>query len=415
MTDRVKRVLFAVGFLLIVAVAGAALYWVFIRGGLPGIIQPPGGGGTEQPGGTGGLAPAGTGGDRTPAESGSGALPSGSGGFVQIGGSATAPAPQTVLLRDGVTQGVSPSADGRGARYYNPDDGKFYRVTDDGVTTALSDTNFPSVESVTWANDTDQAVLTFPDGRNVSYDFRTNKQSTLPTHWEDFAFSPDDRQIVSKSVAVSPEARFLVISNADGSSPEAIEPLGENEDKVYPTWTPNNQIIAYALVGEAQGFDRQEIILVGKNHENFRALQVEGRGFQPLWSPDGATVLYSVWNAASDYRPELWTSGGNSTNMNQNRTKLGIQTWANKCVWRDTVTIYCAVPDSLPRGAGLQPTLFRTQPDSFYKIDLRTGAQTLLGSPQGAGAAEHLVLTESGDALIFTDAQSGRLYQFNIP
>lgn len=413
MSERLKRILLIIGFVLLAAAAAFALWWFFFRQALPtpgGPAQPgaPSAGGTlpsagpAQPGVPGAPGAPGT----LPVSPGTpGAAPTGVG----------APA-QTSLLRDGVTSDVRPTADNTGARYYNPDDGKFYRVTPDGVSVALSDQSFPSVDSVTWGNKTDQAILTFPDGSKVYEDFRSNKQATLPSHWQDFSFSPDDTQVVAKSVALDPGSRYLIVSNPDGTNPRAIEPLGENDGKTFPAWTPNNQIIAYAEVGDAVGFDRQQVILVGQNHENFRALDVEGRGFLPLWSPDGTRVLYSVWNASTDYRPELWVSGGGATNVNDDRTQLNIQTWADKCVWANADQLYCAVPDTLPTGAGLQRELFTNLPDSFYRIDLRTGAKAFLGKPEGvSGGAVQLVLTTDQQHILFTDAQTGKLYNFVIP
>jgi len=280
----------------------------------------------------------------------------------------------------------------------------------------LSDQAFPSVQAVTWGNASDQAILEFPDGSNVYYNFASNKQVTIPKHWEDFSFAPDDRSVVSKSIGVSPGSRYLIISNPDGTGAQGIEPLGENGNKTFPTWTPNNQIIAYATVGEPKGFDRQEIILVGQNHENFRGLQVEGRGFLPLWSPDGQTVLYSVWSSGSDYRPELWMSGGDPDTVNENRVKLDVMTWADKCVWsKDSSTIYCAVPDNLATGAGLQRELFTNIPDRFIRIDVRTRAKTQIGKPEGELSAINIVLTDAEDRLLFSDAATGRLYSFELP
>lgn len=410
MSDRFKRVLFIVGFVVFAAVVAATIWFVFFRPLTP-VTTPP----TEQPGGTGTLPTAGT---AQPGEPG-GTLPGGTGlpSAGSVPGAIVSPdalEAQTSLLRDGVTQGVSASADGAGARYYNPDDGKFYRVSSNGNTTSLSDQAFPDVSAVTWGQSTDQAILEFPDGSNVHYDFRTQTQATLPKHWEGFDFSGDDKQIVAKSVAASPDARYLIVSDPNGQNPQAIEPLGQNANKTFPVWTPNNQIIAYAEVGDAQGLNSQQIILVGKNHENFRALQVEGRGFMPLWSPDGKTLLYSVWSSQSDYRPELWVSGGDPDSVNKNRTKLDVMTWADKCAWASAALLYCAVPDSLGKGAGLQPELFTNIPDGFYRIDLVTGAKTYVGRPEGGASVRSPVVTDDGNHILFTDNRDGRLYDFKI-
>jgi len=409
MSESLKRAIFIGFFVLFTIIVGIAIWWVFFRIGAP--LAPPTPPGEEVTGelpGAGGATPGEPTEELPPgALTGAGAVP----------GAAVTGAPEfaaTVTLRDSVTQQVSPSPDGDGARFYDPTEAKFYRVTSDGRTVALSDTTFPNVESVAWGNSTDQAIIQFPDGSKVHYDFRTQKQTTLPKHWEGFDFSGDDTSVVAKSNAIAPESRFLVITDPDGSNPRAIESLGDNDGKVFPTWTPNNQIVAYATVGEATGFDRQSIIMVGQNNENFRGLVVEGRGFDPLWSPSGQTLLYSVWSLRTDYKPGLWFSGGAPGNMNEDRTELQIETWAEKCAWADEFTVYCGVPKTLTRGAGLQPGLFQNTDDVIYRIDLRSGEKLPIGEPEGDLTVSEPVVTEDGMNFIFKDASSGLLYSFRL-
>ncbi|MBD3250976.1 hypothetical protein GF380_00650, partial [Candidatus Uhrbacteria bacterium] len=338
MSERLRRILFISFFVLFAGIVGVGVYYYFFAQPEVVVEAPPedvGPGGTlpgagdaderqpTVPGAPGTLAPAGT-------VPGAGAT----GGTVQ---------PQTVLLRESITQEVSPSADGTGARYYDPIESRFYRVTTDGVNELISDTEFPNVETVSWGNSTDQAILTFPDGTKLHYNFETETQTSLPKHWDAFDFAADDQEVVAKSNAVAPESRYLLIADPNGKNARAVQPLGDNADEVYPYWTPNEQVIAYSTVGDALGFDRERIQLLGQNQENFTGLVVEGRGFQPVWSPDGNTVLYSVWNAASNYRPELWVSGGAPGNINENRIQLGVITFANKCAWANEMTVYCGV------------------------------------------------------------------------
>lgn len=409
MSEGLKRILF-IGFFAVFTIAiGMAIYFIFFR---PEVVP-------EVPMEEEGIPGAFPGAEEAELREPTEALPPGAlPGAVGVPGEALppgiAPAPQTILLKEGVTQQLSPSADGSGARYYDPIESKFYRATTDGVIIPLSDQEFPDVEKVSWGNSSDQAILTFPDGSKVHYNFDTEKQTTLPKHWNEFDFAADDRDVVAKSEAIAPESRFLIISDPDGSNARAIEPLGDNANKTFPNYTPNNQIVAYATVGEAKGFDRESIVLIGKNHENFQGLLVEGRSFLPLWSPTGQKVLYSVWSVESGYRPDLWVSGGAPNNMNRDRVKLEINTWADKCAWADDLTVYCAVPQDMPRGAGLQRELFNDLSDTIVKIDLRSGAKIPIGTPEGGLSVRNPVVTEDGINLIFSDAITGDLYNFRL-
>ena len=144
------------------------------------------------------------------------------------------------------------SSDGDDATYYDSTDGRFYSIDEDGDATALSDKQFPQVETVSWNKDSEKAVLEFPDGSNILYNFETEKQITLPDHWEDFDFSPTTDEIVAKSIALDPSNRWLLLASDDGSNVRSFQALGENEDKVTVNWSPNDQVVAFADTADEQ-------------------------------------------------------------------------------------------------------------------------------------------------------------------
>lgn len=410
MSERLKRIIFAALFLILVAAIGFGVYYVFFKSKTP---TTPIGGTPQQ--NEGNLPTSGAAGDRegTGNQTGGTGLPTSE---TTEGDRTPAPESSTVILKEGVVQQLAPSADGNSARYYDPIEGKFYKITADGLIIPLNNKVYTNVDQVTWGNSTDQAILAYPDGSKIHVNFETNTQETIPKHWEDFSFSTNDQKIVAKTIATSPESRYLVISDPNGKNTQAIEPLGENASKAHAAWTGNDQIVAYANVGEAVGFDREQIILVGKNHENYKSLLVEGRGFEPLWSPTGQWIAYSAWNLANGYKPELWISGGAPGNLNENRRKMNIQTWASKCAWNTDKFLYCAVPDEIQEGAGLQPDEYKyTGKDSIVKINLETGTVTSLGQPDGEPSIKNPIVTENGENFMYTDAATGFLYTYRLP
>ncbi|MBI5072116.1 hypothetical protein HZB93_04505 [Candidatus Falkowbacteria bacterium] len=306
------------------------------------------------------------------------------------------------------------ASNGKDIAYYDKNVGKFYRVDENGNVSQLSDKTFQNVEKVTWTNATDKAILEFPDGANVVFDFTSQKQFTLPKHWEGFSFSPDGTEIAGKSIGIDPDNRWLFTSNPDGTGVKAIEPLGDNGDKVEVNWSPNNQIIVTSRTGQAMGFERQQILLIGQNHENFPGLTVEGQGFQSEWSKTGDRLLYSVYNSSSEYKPVLWVTSAQGDNIGANRRSLQINTWADKCSFSDDTTLYCAVPQTMETGAGFQPDLFSSVPDSFYRVDLTTGLKSLVAVPYGSFTASNVMVSADGRYLTFTNSQTGRLERIQI-
>lgn len=322
---------------------------------------------------------------------------------------------QSTLIATNITQPVSAAPGNAGVgRYYDPKDGRFYYALADGNKAPMSSKAFFGVKDVTWGKSSDKAILYFPDGSKVYYNFTNDTQAILPFYWDGIDFAPQDDQIAAKSLGKSASNRFLVVAKPDGTDAQAIEELGDNQSKVQVTWSPNNQVIAFSHTGTPLGQDREGILLVGKNHENFPSLITDGRGFIPNWSPSGNIVAYSVYKAQNDYRPTLWVSGASSENVNAGRRQLSIYTWADKCAWQDEKTIICGVPVELGTGAALQRELFDTGPDLLYRIDVTTGQSTVLGPIEGNGSVKSISIAPGDSTVFVTEKRTGKLFRISL-
>lgn len=307
---------------------------------------------------------------------------------------------------------VTLAGDRTGVQYYNQKDGYFYKLDSSGNPTKLSDQVFHNVSTVTWAPDKTKAIMQYPDGSQILYDFSANKQTSIPKHWQDFSFSPDSSALVSKSLGTDPGNRYLIVSKDDGSQAQAVEEIGTNGKNIYPSWSPNNQVVA--LWTKGLDFDRQEVFFLGLNKENFKSTIIEGRGFQSQWSPTGNELLYSVYNSGNAMNPRLWIVGASGDNIGQNRTDLSINTWSNKCTFSGETTLYCAVPENLPEGAGLFPELADRTKDDLYQIDLISGQTKLVAVPDGSYNISQVMVSDNQKFLYFTDKQSGKIYKINL-
>jgi len=297
-------------------------------------------------------------------------------------------------------------------QFYDKEDGKFYQIDKNGNISPLSDKAFYSVEKITWSPNKNKAILEYPDGANIIYDFSSNKQISMPSHWKDFDFSPDGDNVVMKSIGTDPNNRWLAIVNEDGSQAQKIESLGEKDETVYPSWSPNGQTIA--MYTEGIDFNRQEVYFVGLHNENFKSLTVEGRGFQQKWSPDGNKLLYSVYSSTSAFKPSLWIANAKGDAIGSGRDELNIETWAEKCTFADATNAYCAIPKDLPDNAGLFPELANNTEDVLYHINTDTGSKKLIYSPAGSYNMSNIIISDDNSYIYFTDAQTKKLYKVKI-
>ncbi|MBI4280628.1 PD40 domain-containing protein [Candidatus Uhrbacteria bacterium] len=321
---------------------------------------------------------------------------------------------QTTALTERTVRGAALTGDGQSMAFYNPSDNFFYRLSPDGSVSKLSDRAFFGVQQIYWSPDASRAVLEYPDGSNIFFDFDRHEQVTLPKHWQEFDFSNNGQQIVAKSMGVNVNNRWLIVSQADGSEARTIEALGENANRVTVSWSPSNEVIAFSATGEPLGFDTTEIIPIGQNQENLKALIVEGRDFRPLWSADGNRLLYSVYHSSNGYRPMLWLTDARGDRLGENRQSLGLETWADKCVFASASVAYCAVPASLPEGAGFQPAVAVNTPDQVYRLDISQGTKTLVGLPAEGSAMTNLSVSSDERLLFYTEAGTGILRKMQL-
>lgn len=315
-----------------------------------------------------------------------------------------------VVLTNGSTMFPS-GVVGDNVRYYDAADGKFYEISPDGTKHLLTDAAYPQAQTVTWAPGSNSAILEFPDGANVLYDFQSKKQYTLPKEMTEFSFSSDGQKIAGKFLSDNVSDRWITTVNPDGSGLTGIEPMGDNADKVNVEWAANNQVVALSRTGEPAGLFQQNVLLIGFNGENFPQLTVDGRGFEPRWAPDGKRLLYSVYSDKTNYKPALWLVDASTDRVGANKQSLGLATWADKCNLSGE-TAYCAVPKELSEGAGFTREMANNTPDYIYRVNLQTGATTLVAEPidekGSALTVTNLTVSKDGKMLYFTD-NSGKL------
>ena len=306
---------------------------------------------------------------------------------------------------------VSPViVNGNQIQFYEPNDGKFYAINPAGEIEAISDVTFPQAETVTFADNGKVAAIEFPDGSNIVYDFEKEKQTTLPSHWDEFDFSPEGSEVISKAFGVTND---LVVTNSDGTQARVIADMGNNANEVKLNWSPNNNTVAFSETGNAQTvFGRQEIYLIDETGEAGGRLIVDGTNFSAKWSPTGNSLLYSVADQGRNERPSLWFANSSGDQIGAGRRNLQIETWVEKCTFKDEVTVMCAVPREVPDFSGADAR-FVTEPDDVYQINVTSGRISLIGSPVSDLKMFNLQLSQDQSLLFFTD-EFGQLHSMRL-
>lgn len=307
--------------------------------------------------------------------------------------------------------GATISADGLTSIYYNKSDGRFYQIDENGRKRLLSEKVFYNVKDIKWSPTKDKAIIEYPDGFKIVYDFQREKQYSLPKNWSDFSWNSTGSMFAFKSIGRHPENNWLSIALPDGTRARAIEPMGENADKVIVSWSPNNQVIAFSETAEPKGTWTHEVLLIGLHGENFKSLVVDGRRFEPKWSPKGDKIIYSVYSPKTDFKPNLYIVNAQSDEIGTGLIDTGLKTWASKCTFNSSGTVlYCAVPKNLPEGAGMLPELAKDTSDDFYKIDVLTGEKMLLAETAfGEYNVKEIYLSSDETKLYFVDGNTGQL------
>ena len=300
--------------------------------------------------------------------------------------------------------------------YYDWRDGKFYTLDPEGRPYALSDEIFRNVENVSWSNSGDKAILEFPDGSNIYYDFETGQRATLPKEAQEFAFSPDDSQLAYEYIGASEDDRWIISSTPDGQAQALIQPLGQESRNVKVDWSPNNQVIA--TFREPTSSFGEEVFFIGFNNENYLSLQTNGLGFEGEYSPKGKQILYSVYNESTNYNPELYIAGAQGDNIGLGNRTLKVQTWPDKCSFASEDTVYCAVPQYLNEGSGIFREQTDTSSDTIYKIDLINNISSPIAFPETESRSsftiEQIMISDNEEELYFVDRVSGRIHSMRL-
>lgn len=227
----------------------------------------------------------------------------------------------------------------------------------------------------------------------------------LPDDVTDLSFSPD----ASKAfylLNVNDSAIGTILNLADNKKTQVFDSAFSEWLSYWPT------SIMITLTTKPSAVVTGHMYTLNTATKSFIRVLGDIYGLTTLTSPSGKTVLY----------------GDNNLSLNvydiakKTSTAVGVLTMPEKCTWGSASDVlYCAVPTNLT--AGQYPdTWYQGEvsfTDQIWKIDLKTGATTMLVDPVTVRGGEEidgikLSLSSDGKYLLFVNKKDSFLWKLDL-
>jgi len=225
--------------------------------------------------------------------------------------------------------------------------------------------------------------------------------------------------IYSLAVSPSKEQYFYLTTSSEGSVGYIGSfPLNSSPVKIFDSpypkwqvaWLEENNIIFHT---PAQVNQDGLVYSFNIKTRSFERIFGNIKGLTSLFSPDTKKILF----AGNDLKLNLKYSSNGATPIT-----LGISTIPEKCLWtKDSLKIYCSVPNNLPSGSypddWYQGAINFS--DSLWLIDTKTGTTKQIYNPENATGkykidGVKLFLTPNEDYLFIINKTDDTLWQLKL-
>lgn len=257
-----------------------------------------------------------------------------------------------------------------------------------------------------WQRDGGRAVVRYADGDTAKafLQIGTSTIATLPQDITSAAWSPDRSSV---AYALPRDGQLdLIITDASGKNPRTVyrTPLID----ASLAWVAADLFIfATAPSAAADGY----FFAFSRQDGAFTKVFGPQRGLIGLWSPDGAAVLASgIPAGAREYALTLYSR------QKKESVSIPLATMAEKCVWSDGASLFCAVPKSIPGGTVLPDEYLRGEfnpSDRIVRIESTAGAVSPIFD-EGDFDMANILATKDKKRLFFVNRRDGTLWSLRL-
>lgn len=299
-------------------------------------------------------------------------------------------------------------------RYIDRQSGNMYAYhASDRTSVRLTNHTAPGVQEASWLPDGSLAFLRFLSSDAASEQIETY---ALPADGASGYLLPRN---LSQVFAVNSNTIFTLMGSTAGSIGATMKADGSGATVLFssPMGALRIDPAGTNLIAHTKPSDTLPgyAFTIERATGSFSTLLGPLRGLATLPSPDGKEVLYSYLNNGT---PALAFIDPKT----HSATALPIATFADKCVWAaNGVSVYCAVPTSIPSGTELPDAWYQGRvafSDRIWRIDFIARVATLVVDlPQLIDTptdADTLTLDRFGSTLVFRNKTDGSLWAYSL-
>lgn len=305
---------------------------------------------------------------------------------------------------------ISPSLNGDESKilFYKKEGGELISIGfTGGIEEKLSNITVVDLMEAVWGPDRQRRAVFYLDGETKKgfLHISTSSTATLPQNIRSFSWSPDGKSL-AYLLQRSGGTTDLVVADASGKNPKVIFSTPIRDASIR--WITSNKIVFQtAPSGLGEGF----IFLFTRADGVFTRIGGPLFGLEAIWSPDGSRFLVSSTDASGRNLVLSLRDTTGKTLFNSD-----VHTLAEKCVFADTNTLYCAVPRALPQETTLPDDYLRGELNTSDVIQVLDFSSRIINTVVNLGAFDvsNLIVTKKQDFLFFVNRTDGTLWSYKL-
>ena len=296
---------------------------------------------------------------------------------------------------------------------FNPSTSTFIHIDSNGNASNKSEERFFDVKGITWSHDRGMAVIEDANGKSI-YNFNTKERIALPSNWEEFSFSPDNRSIAFKNLGKNSNSQWLATTNLTTGKINLITQLGNEANRVHVDWAPGNTALGFITI-PTDG-NAQQLSFINPDGAFASSTPIEGAFFRSRWAESGKLFVFSTADVDNALTPRLWVGLGSGEHRGAYQ-ELSLTTTADQCTFgglNDRLLI-CAVPDARDAASyGLLGDI-PLVPHRIVALDLATGIPKTIYTPTTPTTIKSPVIAKDAKKIYFTNVTTGQVETVPLP